>query len=194
MKKNLAATLVAMATVISLSSPLQAAIFSYHAFLSGPAEFPPVPSPGTGFATADYDDVAHTLDLHVEWTGLVGTTTVSHIHGPTPVPGDMTAGVATTTPTFAGFPAGVTSGTYDIVLDLTLASSYNPAFITANGGTTASAEIALTNAIAEGRAYWNIHTTFSPPGEIRGFLVPVPEPASLALLAMGALLLRRRRA
>jgi hypothetical protein len=42
--------------------------------------------------------------------------------------------VATTLPTFAGFPLGVTSGTYINTLDLTLASSYNPAFVTANGG------------------------------------------------------------
>ena len=101
------------------------------------------------------------------------------------------APAATTTPTFAGFPAGVTAGTYDVVLDLTQASSYNPSFVTANGGSLAASEIALTDAIADGKAYLNIHSTFSTSGEIRGFFIP--EPASLSLLALGAMFIRRRR-
>src|SRR5262249_1322826 len=133
------------------------------------------------------------LHVHVDFQGLIGTTTASHIHSATAVPGTGTAGVATTTPTFAGFPLGVTAGTYDNTLDLTLASSYNPSFITANGGTTASAELALAGGIAAGKAYWNIHSTFAPGGEIRGFLLPVPEPATLALLGLATLLIRRRR-
>jgi hypothetical protein len=71
--------------------------------------------------------------IDVSFSGLLGTTTASHIHCCTPTPLSGTAGVATTTPTFAGFPLGVTSGTYMNTLDLTLASSYNPAFVTANG-------------------------------------------------------------
>jgi hypothetical protein len=94
--------------------------------------------------------------------------------------------VATTTPTFANFPLGVTSGTYDNTLDLTASSSYNPSYISANGGTTASAEAALTSAIAADKSYLNIHTSTFGGGEIRGFLVPVPEPASFVLLAFGA--------
>jgi hypothetical protein len=183
--------LVAALVLAGAASQTHAELFQYFAFLDGPSESPPVPSPGTGFATVEYDDEAHTLDLHVEFQDLVGTTTVSHIHGPTVVPLAGNAPVMTTTPSFAGFPVGVTAGTYDAVLDLTLASSYNPSFVTLNGGSIPASEIALTNALAEGRAYWNIHSTFSPPGEIRGFLIP--EPASLALLAVGALFLRRRR-
>src|ERR1700732_86713 len=45
----------------------------------------------------------------------------------------VNAGGATTVPAFSGFPLGVTSGTYDHVLDLTSASSYNPAFVTMQG-------------------------------------------------------------
>jgi len=43
--------------------------------------------------------------------------------------------------------------------------------------------------------YVNVHSFLSPPGEIRGQLVIVPEPSSAMLLAMGVggFLLRRRR-
>jgi hypothetical protein len=91
-----------------------------------------------------------------------------------------TAGVATTTFTgFLGDERPIST------FDMTLASSYNPAFVTANGG-VAGAEAALTTALAEGRAYFNIHTTFRPGGEIRGFLqTPVPEPSTMLLLGSG---------
>ena len=174
-----------------------ATLFQYATDLSGPAESPPNASPGTGYVTADYDDVAHTLHLNVTFTGLVGTTTAAHIHAPTAVAGTGTAGVATTTPYFAGFPLGVSAGVYDIVLDLTSATSYNPAYVTANGGTTAGAEAALAAALAAGKSYFNLHSSSFPGGEIRGFLIPVPEPSSLALLALGGSVLvwaRRRKA
>ena len=75
--------------------------------------------------------------------------------------------------------------------------SYNPSFITNNGGTPASAEAALIAGILAGRAYLNIHTVNFGGGEIRGFLVAIPEPATLLLLGSGlsglVLKLRRRR-
>lgn len=167
----------------------RAAVIIYAANLSGPSEAPPNASPGTGTTFVTYNDVAHTLRVAVTFSGLTSPTTASHVHSATAVPGVGTAGVATTTPTFAGFPLGVTSGTYDNTLDLTQASSYNPAFVTANGGTTASAEAALVSGIAQGRAYLNIHTSAFPGGEIRGFLQPAPAPASLVLLGTGAVAL-----
>jgi hypothetical protein len=131
----------------------------FSATLSGPNESPPNASPGTGTAVVTVDVLSVTMTVQVSFSGLTGTTTASHIHAPTPAPFTSTAGVATTTPTFAGFPLGVTSGTYSITLDMSLASSYNPAFITANGGTPLSAFAALVIAINSGRAYLNIHTS-----------------------------------
>src|SRR5947209_19321201 len=128
-----------------------AATLSYDAFLNGASESPPNTSLRTGLADVDYNNAAHTLHVHVTFSGLSGTTTASHIHSPTAVPGTGTAGVATTTPTFANFPLGVTSGTYDNTLDLTMSSSWNPAYITANGGTAAGAESALAAGLAARR-------------------------------------------
>ena len=129
---------------------------------------------GTGTGTLTYDDVARTLAIAVSFSGLSGTTTVAHIHAPTAVAGTGTAPVATTTPTFAGFPSGVRSGSYNNTLDLTLASSYRAAFITNNGGTTAGAEAALISSFNAGTAYFNIHSSTFTGGEIRAFATPVP--------------------
>ena len=68
---------------------------------------------------------------------------------------------------------------------MTLASSYNAAFITANGGTVNTAFSALLAGVDSGRAYLNIHSTFAPGGEIRGFLSMVPEPSTYALMLLG---------
>ena len=157
----------------------------YTAQLDGPSESPPVASPGTGFAQVDFDIVAHTMRVQVEFSGLVGTTTVSHIHAPTATPGVGTIGVAVYPGTFPGFPAGVTSGTYEGTFDTNLATAYTAAFLTTyGGGTVEGAEAALAAYLAEGRAYFNIHTSFAPGGEIRGFLT-VPEPTTILLLGLG---------
>src|SRR6476660_8034931 len=104
--------------------------------MDGPSESPPNTSLGTGFGTAIWDDAAHTLAVNISFSGLGGGTTASHIHAPTPNPFRQTASVATTQPSFAGFPNGVTSGTYSNTLDLTQASSFNATF---NGGTNQEA-------------------------------------------------------
>ena len=95
-----------------------------------------------------------------------------------------------------GFPLGVTSGTYNpSAFDLLAASTYNPAYVTANGGTVTGARDALLTALASGQAYLNIHTTVVPGGEIRGFLIAVPELASwlMMLIGFGAIGVAMRR-
>jgi hypothetical protein len=163
----------------------------------GNFENPPTGSLGTGFASVTMDVVAHTLLIDVSFAGLTGLTTVAHIHCCTAPPGNI--GVATTTPTLPGFPAGVTSGAYLTLFNTTLAGTYNAAFITGSpGGTVAAAETRLFAGLQAGQAYFNIHTTTSGGGEIRGFLQPVPEPSTLALagagLALVALIRRGRSA
>ena len=165
-------------------SPAAAAVIVYSADLSGGQEVPPVTTTGAGFSLATVDTVLNTLRLQVLFGGLLGTTTMAHIHCCAPV--GANAGVATPVPSFPDFPLGVSSGSYDRTFDLTLASSFNPAFITANGGTVAGARTALLNGLASNLAYLNIHTNRNPGGEIRGqFAAPVPEPASWALMLAG---------
>jgi hypothetical protein len=188
---------VGIAAALVCATAAQATITVYGVNLSGANESPPNASPGVGSGTVTIDTVANTMAVNLTFSGLLGTTTASHIHAPTAAPFTGTAGVATTTPTFTGFPLGVTSGSYSNVFDLLVASSYNPAYITANGGTVAGAEGALLSSIASGQAYLNIHTTVVPGGEIRGFLVAVPEPATWMTMLLGfaviGFALRRRR-
>jgi CHRD domain-containing protein/PEP-CTERM motif-containing protein len=167
------------------------------ATLTGSQEVPPTGSPGIGSALVTLDTVTNLLTVNVSFAGLGSPTIASHIHCCAP-PG-TNAMVATAVPTFPGFPLGVTTGTYLMTFDLTVASSYNPAFITAHGGTVAGAQAAFIAGLISGQTYLNIHTTQFPGGEIRGQLQAVPEPASLLLLttgflgAAGALRKRRKR-
>jgi len=157
----------------------------FTATLTGAQEVPPTGSPAIGSALVTIDTVTNLLTVNVAFAGLVSPTTIAHIHccaGPGGV-----AIPATTVPSFPGFPVGVTTGTYLQTFDLTLASTYNPAFIAAHGGTVAGAQAAFITGLLNGQAYFNIHTTQFPGGEIRGQLQAVPEPATLLLLGSGLL-------
>jgi hypothetical protein len=162
--------LLAAALMFAAAVPASATILHYSATLSGPNESPPNASPGIGIAEITIDNVANSMRVQCTFSGLLGNTSACHIHAPTAVAGTGTAGVATLTPAFTGFPLGVTSGTMDHTFDLTLTTTYNTPFVTANGGTAAGAEAALLTAIAAGKAYFNIHTSVVAGGEIRGFL------------------------
>jgi len=180
--------------VLAWAGPARSLPLTLQATLSGAAESPANASPGSGTATVTYDAAAHTLEVQIAFAALLGTTTASHIHccvAPDAVP--STAGVATAVPSFPGFPAGVTSGSYLHTFDLTDAASWNPAFVTAHGGTTAGAEAAFAAALEDGSTYLNIHTNLYPAGEIRGFFVPEPATGVLLASALAALAGARRR-
>jgi len=174
--------LLALATAAALVSPAAwAQSYSFASQLS-----PEVAgASGSGSVLATFDVGAQTLRLDAIWFNLSGTTTVAHVHCCTAAPGAGTVGVAVTPGTLPGFPVGTTFGSYGITLDLTQASTFTTAFVTNNGGTVASASAALLSGMETGRAYFNVHSTAFPGGEIRGFMQPVPEPASWGLMALG---------
>jgi hypothetical protein len=138
---------------------------------------------GTGQATVILNTTAQTMEVQVSFSGLTSGTTASHIHCCLPGPFQNTnEPVGTTTPTFPGFPLGVTSGTYDRTFDLTADSTYNlvgvPPGNAGNmflGGSAATAEPVFVAALLAGETYLNIHTMNFPTGEIRGLLA-VPGP------------------
>lgn len=134
---------------------------------------------GTGIT---YDDIANLLTLNVGWgssqsfTDLSSVANASHIHGPTA--GNNGSGFTQTAGplfTLARSSSAVTGGTF-------------------TGGPISLSEAQETD-LLNGKWYINLHTANNGSGEIRGFLVPVPEPSVVVLgaLGAGALLLRLRR-
>lgn len=129
------------------------------------------------------------LTINIGWgsaqgfTNMTGLITNQHIHGPTTNPfGNNGVGNYRQT---AGVPAGF---------------GLTPTTNTLSGGTIVNAQIAF-NALQEaqlmnGQFYVNLHTAANGGGEVRGFLIPVPEPSTAALTGAGllGLLGRRRRA
>lgn len=197
-KTSLSAALLVIA--LNASSPAFAHIVQYVGSLGASAEADPTnTSIGSGSVIVTVDEDNFTMRVQTSFQDLTGNVTAAHIHCCTVAAGTGNAGVATPLPTFPGFPSGVSAGSYDQTFDMTQAASYNPAFVTANGGTTGAAFSALITGLAGERAYLNIHTTYRAGGEIRAVLAPVPEPGTWAMFLgglglLGATTLRRRRA
>jgi len=185
---------------LALATAMQAAVIVRSGVLSGAAEAPPTGSLGTGTALVTVETDTNLMRVQVTFSGLVNTApagqtpgvTAAHIHCCLMSGGPSNVGVATTTPTFPGFPLGVLSGTYDMTFDLRVASTYNPAFITAQGG-LAQAEAALINGLTNYQTYLNIHTAQFPGGEIRAFLTPEPATTGLLGASLAGLLIGRKR-
>lgn len=184
---------------IALAFPASAGAVTtvLNANLLGANEIPARVTPGTGSATLTFDDTTNILNIQSAFSGLLGPTVAAHVHccsAPT-----ANSPVVTTVPAFAGFPLGVTSGTYSGSLDLTLASSFNPSYLTANGGSIDAARSVFIAGLLNNQAYFNIHSTVFPGGEIRGQLISaVPEPTTWAMMVFGfgavGYSVRRRRA
>ena len=182
--------LASVTAIFLAASAAQGAIVQYSATLSGASESPPNSSPATGSATFDYDTITHSLTMSSNFSGLLGTKTVAHIHANTAVSGTGTAGVASG---LTSWTTGLQSGSYTSTVNMVSSATYGSSYLAANGGTAASAETALLSAMSIGKAYLNLHSTTYPGGEIRGFINQVPAPGMLALIGMCGVLTGRRR-
>jgi hypothetical protein len=156
--------LLALPFVVCASSAY-GAVHTVHVTMSGAAERPtPVVTTATGDAMVTFNDVTGAMSVDGTFTGLTSPANNAHIHGYADVNG------------FAG-----------VVFPLT----YTPAM---SGTVTGSGVIPADRIddVMAGLTYINVHSGQFGGGEIRGQVI-IPEPASMALLAVPALLLSRRR-
>lgn len=173
------------ATVLLFATVVDAAPIMYAAQLNGATETIPNASTATGAVSLTIDTSANTLSFGGSFSGLASGIIMAHIHCCTATSGIGGAGVATLNFVGPAITPGVTVGMFSTTLDLTSVASYNPTFLAAAGGTTLAAETLLATGLAADKAYVNLHTNAFPAGEIEGFLTPVPEPGTLALVALG---------
>lgn len=76
--------LVAAALASAFSSPASALTYQFVTALDGAQAG--TSSTATGSGTLSYDDVTQVLDWNISFSGLLGTETLSHFHGPA-IPG-----------------------------------------------------------------------------------------------------------
>lgn len=125
-------------------------------------------TPATGLFTASLDTDSNWLVLDYAFSGLLAPQTAAHVHHAAP---GVNGPVIIGAPSFPlGSPVHFEAMVSDQVEQWLIA----------------------------GETYLNVHSSLYPAGEIRGQLVPVPEPstyavAGAALLALAAIARRRRR-
>jgi len=155
MKRLITALVVGVAFCASTAS----AQTTFEAILTGLGENPPNASPATGIGTVVLSADQTQITVDESWSGLTAPATASHIHGP--------GGVGTNAPVLFPF-SGVPNATAGSIPEQTF--SITPTQV---------------GYLFAGYLYMNVHTSTFPGGEIRGQLLLVPEPDTLALVAMG---------
>ena len=125
------------------------AVPTYKATLNGANEKPTaVTTAGVGTASATLDGA--TLTLKIDYSGLSGTPTLAHIHGPADE--TATAGVICNFTDKIAAGAGATAGTGTINATCPISATFTVADLDAS------------------KMYFNLHTTANGGGEVRGQL------------------------
>jgi hypothetical protein len=140
--------------------------------LKGFEEVPVVVTGAAGTVELDIDEAAGTIAYELNYDGLEGNITQSHIHiGQKNVNGGITLWLCQT-PAAVAPPA--VSGTPQCVAGHsgTVSGTLTPASVLglATQGVPAGSFTDVLTAIRAGKAYANVHTNTSPGGEIRGQL------------------------
>lgn len=173
-------------TALNLGAP-PTHYFGDHAVgLAAPNEDHLIVSPATGNEVGGgitFDTVTKMLAFDVGWgsdfgfVDLLGGLTDVHFHAPGPVL----------------FPATNAGGPVIFPLGGFVIAGSSPMTGKIMGSVVLGA--AEEMALFDNEIYLNVHSTSDPGGEIRGQLIPVPEPSTAMLLLLGGLAipLRRRR-
>ena len=136
-----AAIVTAFLIGIGWAAPSHAAPVSVKVQLTGAQQVPPVQTTGSGTADITYDPATRVISWTVTYSGLSGTATMAHFHGP------------------------AAAGANGPVL-VWLSKQGSPAPSPFKGEATLTPEQAAE--LASGQVYINVHTAAHPAGEIRG--------------------------
>lgn len=158
--------LATIVLAVSIAGSANAFVWVFNDVVDQSQVVPPTGEPATGTAVGTYDDVTNMLNINVTATGFSNAPTAAHIHR---APFGQNGGVV--------FNLGVAGGPVNYNNPNTMWTM------------SAANEIDFLNNLF----YVLIHTNRDPGGAVRGQLNPVPEPASLIALGIGALALARRR-
>ncbi len=163
MKKTL--LLCGFAVGLLLTTPAHAVTTTIEVTLDGAQSG--VASPGTGSATVIVDDVANTLFVSLTYQGLLYPTIDAHIH----CCADPSMSAPVIIPFVPPFVLGDVQGSFEQTFAISDEQEMQ---------------------VLSGLSYINIHTTVFPAGEIRGNILPAPEPSTFAVLAVGLAALSAR--
>ena len=147
---------------------------SFNVILSPEQEANPA-NGRTGSGIGNLTLTGTTLNVNVTFGGLSHVWSADHIHGPASADPLSTASVLYGLQSITTLDAGNLSGTI----------SGNVNLLAGTGGFDLATQM---NQLNSGMWYVNIHTSGTggfPGGEIRGQILPVPEPSTLVLGALG---------
>lgn len=146
MSTNLLFRSIASSAVLALSFAAHAEVLHFKAELKGSTEVPANQTNGVGTLTATLDTTTNEFKYHVEYSGLTGPAVAAHFHGPA-APG---ANARPTVPVKTSPLASPIEGTATLTPE-------------------------QEKDLEDGKWYFNIHTSATPGGEVRGQVVKSAE-------------------